>query len=100
MSRSSKTTTEMLRKARDVHQRPLKELMPVVYDELRRMAGRYLRRERGEHTLQPTALVNEAYLRLIDQRDLRWRNRAHFLAIAAQSMREILVEYARSHNAV
>jgi RNA polymerase sigma factor (TIGR02999 family) len=99
MTPSQKTATQILRDATDGHQQDLNELMSLIYDELRRLAARYLRRERGEHTLQPTALVNEAYLRLIDQSDLQWQNRAHFLAIAAKSMREILVEYARSHNA-
>jgi RNA polymerase sigma-70 factor (ECF subfamily) len=70
-------------------------LLPVVYGELRRQAARYLRRERGNHTLQPTALVNEAYLRLVDQRHVRWQNRAHFFGIAAQAMRRVLVDHAR-----
>ena len=70
------------------------QLMPVVYDELHRRAAAYLRRERRDHTLQPTALVNEAYLRLVDQR-AAWQNRAHFLAVAAQMMRRILVDHAR-----
>ena len=78
----------------------LAELMPVVYDELRRLAGGYLRRERPDHTLQATALVHEAYLQLIDQRNVRWQNRAHFFGIAATLMRRILVEHARSHQAV
>ena len=73
----------------------LQNLTPLIYDELHRLAHRFLRRERGGHTLQPTALVNEAYLRLVDQRNLRWQNRAHFFAIAAQLMRRILIDYAR-----
>jgi RNA polymerase sigma factor (TIGR02999 family) len=73
----------------------LEKLAPLVYEELRRLAHRYMRRERPDHTLQTTALVNEAYLRLIDQRDVRWRNRAHFFAIAAQMMRRILIDHAR-----
>lgn len=77
----------------------LNKLMPLVYDELRRLARYYMRREREGHTLQTTALVNEAYLRLIDQRAVRWQNRAHFFAIAAQLMRRILVDRARKrHN--
>jgi RNA polymerase sigma-70 factor (ECF subfamily) len=68
--------------------------MPVVYDELHRRATAYLRRERRDHTLQPTALVNEAYLRLVDQR-AAWQNRAHFLGVAAQMMRRVLVDHAR-----
>jgi RNA polymerase sigma factor (TIGR02999 family) len=80
-------------------QEELGEVMSAVYDELRRLARRYLSRERPNHTLQPTALVHEAYLRLTRQNDLHWQNRAHFFAIAARSMREILVEYARGHQA-
>jgi RNA polymerase sigma factor (TIGR02999 family) len=78
----------------------LDQLMPIVYDELRAVAARYLRRERQDHTLQPTALVNEAYLRLIDQKQVNWQNRAHFLGVAAQMMRRILVDHAKSHNRV
>jgi RNA polymerase sigma-70 factor (ECF subfamily) len=74
-------------------------LMEAVYSELRRIAGAYLRRERPEHTLPPTALVHEAYLKLVDQDRVRWRNRAHFFAIAAQQMRRILVDHARAHRA-
>ena len=77
----------------------LGRLMPVVYDELRRVAGRYLRGERQNHTLQPTVLVHEAYLRLMDQRRARWQNRAHFFAIAARLMRRVLVDHARRHAA-
>ncbi len=76
----------------------LDALMPLVYDELRRLARDYLRRERPDHTLQPTALVNEAYLRLVDQKRMRWQNRAHFFAIAAQMMRRILIDHARSKH--
>jgi RNA polymerase sigma-70 factor, ECF subfamily len=77
----------------------LDRLMPVVYQELRRLAHHYMRQERAGHTLQTTALVNEAYLRLVDYRKMRWENRAHFLAVAAQAMRRILVEHARSRQA-
>jgi len=77
-------------------QQALHHLMPVVYGELRRLAAIYLHRERPGHTLQPTALVHEAYLRLVDQRRVEWRNRAHFLAVAAQLLRRILVDYARA----
>jgi RNA polymerase sigma factor (TIGR02999 family) len=73
-------------------------LMPLVYDELRRQARDYLRRERADHTLQPTALVHEAYLRLIGDKGVSWQNRAHFHAIAARLMRRILVDHARAHN--
>lgn len=76
----------------------LDALIPVVYDELRRQASRYLRRERPGHTLQTTALINEAYLRLIDQRTMRWQNRAQFFGIAAQLMRRILVDHARAKH--
>jgi RNA polymerase sigma factor (TIGR02999 family) len=74
-------------------------LVPLVYAELRRIAARYLRRERGGHTLQPTALVHEAYLRMVDQRDAPWQNRAHFLGCAAHLMRNILVDHARRRRA-
>lgn len=76
----------------------LDQLIPIVHDELRAVAARYLRRERQDHTLQPTALVNEAYLRLIDQKQVQWQNRAHFVGVAAQMMRRILVDHARNHN--
>src|SRR4030095_7711947 len=74
------------------------KLMPLVYEELRRRAAAYLRRERTDHTLQPTALVNEAYLRLIGQQRVVWQNRAHFYGVAAQIMRRILVDHARGHG--
>ena len=74
-------------------------LVPLVYEELRRLAAQYLRRERPDHTLQATALVHEAYLKLVDQNRVTWQNRAHFRAVAAQLMRRILVEHARAHNA-
>ena len=74
-------------------------LMPLVYDELRRLARDYLRRERGDHTLQPTALVHEAYLRLVDDNSVSWQSRAHFYGIAARLMRRILVDHARARNA-
>ena len=74
-------------------------LMPVVYAELRRLAAEYLRRERADHTLQATALVHEAYLKLVDEKRVTWKNRAHFCGIAARLMRQILMEHARAHNA-
>jgi RNA polymerase sigma factor (TIGR02999 family) len=74
-------------------------LMPLVYDELRRRANHYLRRERPDHTLQATALVHETYLELVNQRRVQWQNRAHFLGLAAHLMRRILVEHARHHQA-
>lgn len=73
------------------------KLMPLVYDELRRLAGGYMRRERSDHTLQATALVHEAYLKLVEQRVVNWQGRAHFLGIAAQMMRRILIDHARAH---
>lgn len=76
----------------------LDQLLPLVYHELRKIAERYLRRERSGHTLQTTALVHEAYLKLIDQRQVQWQNRAHFFGIAAQAMRRILVDHARSRQ--
>src|SRR3954462_1043693 len=74
------------------------ELVPVVYDELRRIARRYIDRESTDHQLQATALVHEAYLRLIDTSQISWQNRAHFFGVCANLMRRILVDYARSHN--
>lgn len=74
-------------------------MTPLLYEELRRLARHFLAAERGDHTLQPTALVHEAYLRLVGQRSVDWRNRAHFLAMAATMMRRILVNHAQAHNA-
>jgi len=81
----------------DLHAR--EELIPVVYRELRRRAGAYLKRERRDHSLQPTALVHEAYLRLVGQDRVAWQNRAHFFGVAAQMMRRILIDHAREHQA-
>ena len=75
------------------------KLLPIVYAELRRVAARRLRSERADHTLQPTALVHEVYIRLVDQREVDWRNRGHFFGVAAQVMRRILVDHARRHGA-
>ena len=77
----------------------LDQLLPLVYAELRRVAARQLRHERADHTLQPTALVHEAYIRLVDQRQVDWQNRAHFFGVSAQVMRRILVDHARRHGA-
>ncbi|HWQ54638.1 MAG TPA: sigma-70 family RNA polymerase sigma factor [Bryobacteraceae bacterium] len=77
----------------------LERLTPLVYGELKRLAARYLRRERSDHTLQSTALVHEAYLRLVDQRSVAWQNRAHFFGVAAQLIRRILVDHARGKHA-
>ena len=98
--RSSEGITQLLIDWGQGDQAALEKLMPLVYSELRRLAGNYLRRERAEHTLQPTALVNEAYLKLIDQRNAKWQNRAHFFAISAKLMRRILVDHARQRQAV
>jgi RNA polymerase sigma-70 factor, ECF subfamily len=76
----------------------LDELMPLVYQELRRMAKQYMNRQPSEHTLQTTALIHEAYLKLADNQGKNWQNRAHFFAVAAQAMRHILVDHARSHK--
>ena len=88
--------TQLLVAWSDGDKSALDELFPLVYDELRQMARRQMRRERPGHTLRTTALVNDAYLRLIDQREVRWQNRAHFFAISAQMMRRILVDHARA----
>jgi RNA polymerase sigma-70 factor (ECF subfamily) len=87
--------TQMLYEWSEGNAQVLDELMPLVYEELHRQASRYLRRERKDHTLQTTALIHEAYLKLINQGDVRWESRTHFFAIAAQAMRRILVDYAR-----
>ena len=78
----------------------LEKLIPLIYQELHRLAHRYMRGERPDHTLQTTALVNEAYLRLVDTRKVRWQNRAHFFAVSAQLMRRILVDFARSRRSL
>jgi len=88
--------TELLASLREGNEHAASKLVPLVYDELRRLARHYMRREQAEHTLQTTALVHEAYLRLVDQRQTKWQSRAHFFAIAAQSMRRILVDHARA----
>lgn len=91
--------TMLLLRWREGDRQALEQLMPLVYAELRRMAGHHLRRERGDHTLQSTALVHEAYLRLAGQDPPQWQNRAHFFAIAARLMRQILVDHARTRDA-
>lgn len=88
--------TQLLLAWKDGNQEALDKLMPFVYDELHRQAARFLRRERSDHTLQTTALIHETYLKLIDQRKVTWEGRTHFFAIAANLMRRILVDYARS----
>jgi RNA polymerase sigma factor (TIGR02999 family) len=96
---SRKDVTDLLIDWGKGDQEALKTLMPLVYDELHRLAGRYLRNERPGHTLQTTALVHEAYLKLVDQKNASWHNRVQFFAAAAQVMRHILVDYARSRRA-
>ncbi len=91
--------TEILDRWSNGEQSALDELVPLIYKELRRLAGNYIRRERHSHTLQPTALINEVFLRLIDQENIKWQNRAHFFGIAARLMRRILVDHARVHQA-
>jgi RNA polymerase sigma-70 factor, ECF subfamily len=88
----------LLRAWSDGDRNALDKLAPIVYDELRRLARYYLHQERPGHSLQATALVNEAYLRLVDYKRMRWENRAHFFAVSAQLMRRILVDHARRHN--
>ena len=90
--------TNLLARWSDGDRAALDKLFPLVFGELRRLAHRYMRREKPGHMLQTTALVNEAYLRLVDQRNVRWQNRAHFFAIASQMMRRILVDHARSRR--
>ncbi|HWC99570.1 MAG TPA: sigma-70 family RNA polymerase sigma factor [Candidatus Sulfopaludibacter sp.] len=89
----------LLRWREDGDKTALDEMLPAVYDELRRLAKVYLSRERDDHTLQPTELVHEAYMRLIAQREVNWRNRAHFLGVAAQVIRRVLLHHAESRSA-
>lgn len=96
---NSHEITKMLIELTDGRSDVVDRIYPYIYDELRRLAGSYLRRERSDHTLQPTALVHEAYIRLIDQTRVQWQNRAHFFGIAAQIMRRILMDHARKHKA-
>ena len=91
--------TQILMEYGDGKKESLDEMLPAVYAELRRLAEKYLRNERADHTLQPTALVHEAYLRLVDQHSVDWRNRAQFIGMAAQMMRRILVNHAEAHKA-
>ena len=99
MSADSDNVSRLLSDWSGGNQQALEELLPLIYHELRRLAHGFLYRERPGHTLQTTALVHEAYLKLIDQTDARWQNRAHFFAIAAQAMRRILIDSARKHSA-
>jgi RNA polymerase sigma factor (TIGR02999 family) len=91
--------TVLLKQAHNGDENALNELLPIVYDELRRVASNQLRNERSDHTLQATALVHEAYLRLLEQKEVDWQNRVHFFSIAAEMMRRILVNYAIQRNA-
>lgn len=96
---TSHDVTRLLLEWSDGSSEALDELMPLVFRELQLIAHRYLQRESESHTLQTTALVNEAYLKLIDQNRVRWQNRAHFFGVAAQAMRRILIDHARQHLA-
>ena len=99
MASSPNSVTQLLVNWGRGDPKALEELTPLVYGELRRLAARHLRRERPDNTLQSTALVHEAYLRLVDQKSVRWQNRAHFFGIASQLIRRILVDHARRHHA-
>lgn len=99
MSQEPREITQMLLELTDGNEEVVNQILPHIYDELRRLASSYLRRERSNHTLQPTALVHEAYMKLIDQSRVKWQNRAHFFGIAAQVMRRILMDHARKHTA-
>jgi RNA polymerase sigma factor (TIGR02999 family) len=100
MSADTENVSQLLQEWSKGEQQALEELLPLIYNELRQLAHNFLYRERPGHTLQTTALVHEAYLKLIDQRDARWQNRSHFFAIAAQAMRRILIDSARRHAAM
>lgn len=95
---SSSQVTNLLLAWRQGKQEALNQLVPIVHAELRRRAHCYLKKERGDHTLQTSALINEAYMKLLNYREIDWKNRAHFLAVMSQLMRRILVDYARAHN--
>ncbi len=97
MAQNSHEVTQLLIQWSNGDKAALDKLMPLIYEELRQLARHYMNRERVGHTLQTTALVNEAYLRLINRKQVHWQNRAHFFAIAAHLMRSILVDHARSH---
>ena len=98
METGTQQVTQLLMDWSNGNRDALERLTPLVYGELKRLAARYLRRERPGHTLQSTALVHEAFLRLIDQRNVRWQNRAHFFGVAAQMIRRILVDHARARQ--
>jgi RNA polymerase sigma factor (TIGR02999 family) len=94
----TETITELLLDWRSGNKRAFDKLVPLVYTELRRLARNYMRRQRAGHSLETAALINEAYLRLLDYKDMRWQNRSHFFAVAAQAMRRILVDHARRRD--
>lgn len=98
MSPPNNEVTRLLKEWNNGKQEALNELMPLIYEELRRMAKRYMNSQPSGHTLQTTALIHEVYLKLADQQENRWQNRIHFFAVAAQAMRHILVDHARSHQ--
>ncbi|CAA9433560.1 MAG: hypothetical protein AVDCRST_MAG74-3898 [uncultured Pyrinomonadaceae bacterium] len=95
----AESVTELLLEFSNGNQQAVNDIFPLIYDELKKLAGNYLRNERGNHTLQPTALVHEAYLKLVDHTRINWQNRAHFLGTAATLMRQILIDHARRHRA-
>ena len=99
MKPATKDVTRLLEQLQAGDRNAVADLVPLLYDELRQLASKYLRRERPGHTLQATALVHEAYLRLVDQKDVGWQNRSHFFGVAAQQMRRILVDHARNRHA-
>jgi RNA polymerase sigma-70 factor, ECF subfamily len=96
---ASHEVTRLLQEASSGNPDAMSRLIPLVYDQLRKLAASQFERERHDHTLQPTALVHEAYIRLVGQRHVRWQNRAHFIGLAARLMRRILIDHARSHHA-
>lgn len=99
MTTAPQEVSQLLRAWGDGDQTALDKLMPLVYEELRQMAKRHMGRQNPGHTLQTTALIHEAYLRLVDQKEVQWQNRAHFFGVAAKAMRHILIDYARSRHA-
>ena len=99
MAATTREVTRLLEEWRDGDEGAVDRLLPLVYDELHKLSARYLRREREGHTLQPTALVHEAYLRMVGKDHPQWRGRLHFFAVAAQQMRRVLVDHARAHGA-
>jgi len=95
----SHDVTRLLAELSQGNQSVVNEIFPLIYDELKKIAGNYLRNERGNHTLQPTALVHEAYMKLVDHTRMNWQNRAHFVGMSATIMRQILIDHARRHRA-